>query len=132
MAMVDIASQIKGAKPVSLYEISARTNIKLNYLEQIFLKLKKNKLVGALKGPGGGYFLSKPSSEIKIIDIVHAVNESIKMTRCHDNNVGCAPKGAHCLTHYLWYGLSKHIFNYLDSITLEDVCLKKVEKDYVS
>jgi len=130
MAMADITSISSGSKPISLYEISDRLGIKLNYLEQIFLKLKKSELVNAIKGPGGGYFLARDASAIKIIDIVNAVDEPIKMTRCNSDKSGCSIKGAKCLTHHLWNGLGNRIFSYLDSITLKDLCSENKQKFY--
>jgi Rrf2 family iron-sulfur cluster assembly transcriptional regulator len=130
MAMADIASGDAESTPVSLYEISARLNIKLNYLEQIFLKLKKNKLVMSVKGPGGGYYLARSSKQITIIDIVHAVSEQISMTRCINTNGGCTIKNTKCLTHHLWNGLSNQISSYLKNITLEDVCNENQKKFY--
>lgn len=122
MAMVDIAVNDKGT-PISLAQISERQGIALNYLEQIFMRLRKNGLVSSVRGPGGGYIVAKPLEEIRIAEIVKAVDESIKMTRCQskDHN-GCMSGKAKCATHSLWDGLGKQIFNYLNSISLADMC----------
>lgn len=126
MAMVDLAMHGKG-KPISLADISARQDITVPYLEQIFARLKAGMLVKSVRGPGGGYTLSRPAGEVTVADIITAVDEPIKMTRCsHDPNRGCMSTKARCLTHDLWDGLGNHIYSYLKSATLEDVCLRNV------
>ena len=122
MAMVDLA--MNGSKgPITLANIAERQNIALNYLEQIFMRLRKGGLVQSVRGPGGGYILPIEAKEIKISDIVIAVEESIKMTRCNSKkDGGCMHGNAKCATHALWEGLGKQIFNYLQSISLEDMC----------
>lgn len=128
MALVDMAYLEKNNKPVALYELSGRQNLDLNYMEQIFAKLRKSGLIKSIKGPGGGYLLSRTSNEIFISDIVKSVDESTKMTRC-EGEVGCMPDKSRCLTHDLWEGLSNHIDQYLSRISLADVCsLEKTKK----
>jgi Rrf2 family transcriptional regulator, iron-sulfur cluster assembly transcription factor len=129
MAMVDISLAAPSA-PVSLAEIAGRQDITIPYLEQIFLKLRATGLVKSVRGPGGGYFLSKQPSEITIAEVISAVDESIKMTRCskEEHKNGCTAERTKCLTHDLWDGLGKQIENYLDSVTLADVCNKEVKK----
>ncbi len=124
MAMVDLTYYGKDNKAIALQEISHRQDIALNYLEQIFNKLKKSNLVDSFKGPGGGYKLSKLAKDISVLEVINAVEESIKITRCEENNhKGCLIKhNKICFTHALWDGLGKQISNYLDSVTLEDVC----------
>lgn len=130
MAMADLASCCKGS-PVTLSYIADRQGIALAYLEQIFAKLKKNELVKSTKGPGGGYVLAKDSTEIKISDIIMAVDESIKMTRCsHEKEAGCVD-GKKCVTHDLWEGLGNHIYGYLRAVSLSDVCNRKIISDAV-
>lgn len=126
MAMVDIAAHSKG-RPLTLGEIAARQHIALNYLEQIFCKLRKEGLVISVRGPGGGYGLALPADAIYIADIIEAVEESVKITRC-DALVqsGCMHDQTACMTHDLWEGLGNHIIDYLRSISLADVCNKKV------
>lgn len=122
MAMAEIAMQKDVNLPINLDKIAIRQNIKLNYLEQIFMKLRKKGLVKSSKGPGGGYILNKPSNEISIANIVEAVEEPIKMVRCNNQpNIGCMPNGKRCVTHDLWDGLSTQIFLYLNSISLHDI-----------
>ncbi len=123
MAMVDIAQRNEAGKPVSLADISTRQDITVPYLEQIFSRLKAGGLVKSVRGPGGGYCLSKAHSAITMADIVMAVDEPIKMTRCTTTETpgGCT-KGVKCLTHDLWRGLGDSIHDYLASVTLDDVC----------
>lgn len=139
MAMVDIAalsaerSQISGKiKPVKLAEIAERQDIALNYLEQIFTRLKQAGLVNSVKGPGGGYVLAREKNMMTISNIVDAVDESVEMTRCavHDKKAGCMKDNSKCLTHDIWEGLTTQIRNYLNSITLEDVCNKKMSRKF--
>jgi Rrf2 family iron-sulfur cluster assembly transcriptional regulator len=127
MSMVDIASDLSSA-PVNLQQISARQNISLSYLEQIFAKLRQNQLVTSVRGPGGGYALSRERSQIMIAEIVAAVDEPIKMTRCKNSNHGCMTDKTVCLTHDLWAGLGSQILGYLSSVSLDDVCQKRLKK----
>ncbi len=129
MAMAEMALS-KEESPRSLAEIAMRQGIALAYLEQIFSKLRKCQLVKSVRGPGGGYLLARNPFEITVADIITAVEEPIKMTRCnHDPAHGCGAVGKRCLTHDLWDGLGNHIYAYLHSVTLEDVCNKKVKKN---
>ncbi len=114
-------------KPVSLISISKRQNISLSYLEQIFANLRKASIVKALKGPRGGYILTKNPSQISVSDIVKATGETIKMTNCGDSAKGCGAikqNETRCKTHNLWKGLENNIHSYLDSIKLQDFCKK--------
>ncbi len=124
MAMVDLAYYSAGGQVTALHEIADRQEIAINYLEQLFSKLKKANLVEAIKGPGGGYKLSRLPKEISILEVINAVNESIKITRCDNNGGGCLIKKHNkiCFTHALWDGLSKQIGGYLDFMSLQDVC----------
>lgn len=123
MAMVDMAQRACGDAPITLGDIAARQQIALNYLEQIFAKLRKGGLVQAYRGPGGGYVLAKESSAIWVSDIIIAVEESIKITRCSaDKSAGCMHDKTRCLTHDLWEGLGNQIYGYLRSISLADIC----------
>ena len=125
MAMVELAARA-AKSPVRLAELAEAQEITLPYLEQIFSKLKQAELVTSVRGPGGGYILAKPASSIYISEVVAAVEESMKMTRCDSyNQTGCMTTKARCLTHDLWEGLEKHIFSYLNSISLADVCAKE-------
>lgn len=127
MALVDMAYLERNSKPIALYELSERQNLDLNYMEQIFSKLKKSQLIRSVKGPGGGYLLNRTANEIFISDIVKSVDESTKMTRC-EGDIGCMSDKSRCLTHDLWDGLSNHIDQYLSAISLADICLKSKNK----
>ncbi len=125
MAMVEMAGR-GGEQPIALAELANSQEITVPYLEQIFRKLKSGGLVRATRGPGGGYVLSRPACDIFISEIVDAVEESLKMTRCDIHKTsGCMTNKSRCLTHDLWHGLSKHIHDYLAAISLADVCNKK-------
>ena len=121
MAMADLATNAdKG--PISLTEISIRQNISLAYLEQIFLKLKNNKLVKSSRGANGGYILEKPASEIKLSYIIHAVNEEVKTLNCKKNSKkGCNNKSTKCITHNLWDQLDQHINSFFETVKLQDL-----------
>ena len=127
MAMVDMAIRDQTA-PVRLLDVAAAQEIQISYLEQIFSQLKKYGLVIATKGPNGGYQLSKAADEIKLAEIIKAVNENIKITRCINNSNDCMSKKRSCITHHLWEGLEKHILYYFDSITLADVYKNEVSQ----
>ena len=121
MAMADLASNSR-AGPVSLSEISLRQNISLAYLEQIFIKLKNNKLVKSSRGAAGGYLLDKPASEIKLSNIIFAVDEEIKVLNCKKTSKrGCTNKLTKCITHSLWDELDQHINSFFEKIKLQDL-----------
>lgn len=126
MAMVELAGR-PASQPVALAELAEAQEITVPYLEQIFGKLKKRGLVKSMRGPGGGYTLAGEAEDIKIADIVGAVEESVKMTRCgkHGKPGGCLSTKARCLTHELWEGLEQQISGYLNSVTLADVRNRK-------
>ena len=125
MAMADLACNAS-AGPVSLTEISFRQNISLAYLEQIFIKLKKNKLVKSSRGATGGYLLEKPASEIKISNIIFAVDEEVKMLNCKKNSKkGCNNKSTKCITHNLWDELDQHIHGFFEKVKLQDLVKQK-------
>ncbi len=114
-AMLDLAIHDK-AGPVTLADISQCQGISLSYLEQLFAKLRKNGLVKGVRGPGGGYRLARPASEISIAEIIDSVDETVDVTRCKGE--GNCQGGDKCLTHELWTGLSKRLYDFLDGITL--------------
>lgn len=120
MAIMEIADNGNNS-PLSLLEISKRQEISLSYLEQIFAHLRKAEIVSSIKGPKGGYILSKKPSEITIAQIVKAIGEPIKMTRCSSENKGCMKSKAKCKTHHLWSGLENKIYDYLESISVEAI-----------
>jgi len=133
MAMVDIAINGSEGNPINLADISSRQEITVAYLEQIFSKLKKANLVKSVRGPGGGYLLSAESDEINIADIVLAVNEPIKITRCSkDGEGGCMTKKAKCATHDLWFKLTDHIEEFLRNTTVKDVCDKNIGSEFAA
>tara|TARA_B100001057_G_C22194999_1_gene698476 strand:- start:62 stop:487 length:426 start_codon:yes stop_codon:yes gene_type:complete len=121
MAMADLASNINFG-PISLTEISARQNISLAYLEQIFIKLKNKKLVKSTRGAAGGYVLEKPASEIKLSNIIFAVDEEVRVLNCKKNSKkGCNNKTTKCITHNLWDDLDKHINDFFEKVKLQDL-----------
>ena len=124
MAMADLASNANSG-PVSLAEISSRQNISLAYLEQIFIKLKNKKLVKSSRGATGGYILEKPANEIKLSNIIFAVDEEVKMLNCKKNSKkGCNNKSTKCITHNLWDELDKHIHGFFERVKLQDLIKK--------
>jgi Rrf2 family iron-sulfur cluster assembly transcriptional regulator len=128
MAMADIASY-SDQKPISLTEISLRQNISLSYLEQLFLKLKSRNLVKSIRGPSGGYVLVKPASEIKLSNIIFAVDEKVETLNCKkDSKKGCTHKNMKCITHNLWDDLEKHINTFFEKKKLEDLVNKSEYK----
>lgn len=121
-AMLDLA--LHGDQgPVSLADISERQGISLSYLEQLFARLRRHKLVISVRGPGGGYRLSRGTELIYISQVVDAVNESLDTTRC--GNKGDCQAGEKCLTHHLWSDLSDQIHQFLSEISLADLMKKR-------
>lgn len=121
MALVDLA-ETGSEHPKTLAEIAANQSISLSYLEQLFAKMRKRGVVKSVRGPGGGYKLSRPPGETRLSDIILAVDEPIKTTRCSpDTGRGCGPEGEKCSTHELWDALRQHILGFLAQVTLEDV-----------
>ena len=121
MAMADLAKN-DAKKPTSLSEISLRQGISLSFLEQLFLRLKKNNLVLSSRGSHGGYVLSRSPEEIKLSSIIHAVDEEIKTVKCkRESKKGCNGKLIKCITHDLWDDLESHINNFFEKNTLKDI-----------
>ena len=121
MAMADLAS-FKDNGPTNLTDISLRQNISLAYLEQIFIKLKKNNLVKSVRGAKGGYVLEHSPEEIKISNIISAVDEEVKMLNCKkESKRGCNNKSTKCITHNLWDQLDQHINNFFEKVKLQDL-----------
>jgi Rrf2 family iron-sulfur cluster assembly transcriptional regulator len=124
MAMADLA-KINAKQPTSLTEISVRQGISISFLEQIFLKLKKNNLVQSSRGPSGGYLLSKSPQEIKLSSIIQAVDEKVKTVGCKkESKKGCTGKSIKCITHNLWDDLENHINSFFEKNTLGDIIFK--------
>ena len=126
MAMADLASNANRG-PISLTEISLRQNISLAYLEQIFIKLKNDKLIKSSRGASGGYALDKPASEIKLSEIINAVDEKVKTLNCKKQSKrGCNNKFTKCITHNLWDQLDQHINGFFEKVKLQDLVQQKI------
>lgn len=117
-AMLDVALHSQHG-PVPLADISERQAISLSYLEQLFARLRKEKLVTSVRGPGGGYQLGKTAGEIAVGEVIRAVDESVDATRCQGQS-DCQG-GERCLTHSLWQDLSDRITTFLNSITIGEL-----------
>lgn len=145
MAMSDLALNGRAGLPISLSEISERQQISLSYLEQLFARLRKAGLVRSARGPGGGYILARAADDLFVSEIVLAVDEPIKATRCQMTSnklgankrldkdqaareIGCMPGGQRCLTHNLWEDLGVAIHDYLSQVSLDDVIRKRTRK----
>jgi Rrf2 family iron-sulfur cluster assembly transcriptional regulator len=154
MAMTDLALNARkgggneasgGGRPISLSEISERQQISLSYLEQLFARLRKAGLVKSARGPGGGYVLARAADSLFVSEIVLAVDEPIKATRCEMTSnklgankrlgkdeaareIGCMPGGQRCLTHNLWEDLGVAIHDYLSQVSLEDIIKRRTRK----
>lgn len=126
MAMVDMAQHSEG-RPVALADIAGRQEISLSYLEQLFAKLRRSGLVKSVRGPGGGYLLTRGTDDTRISDVIIAVDEPIRATRCPPGTAaGCRSDKSRCLTHDLWEELGNQIHLYLSSVSLEDVIQRRV------
>ena len=124
MAMADLAL-FKDNGPTSLTDISLRQNISLPYLEQIFIKLKNKNLVKSTRGAKGGYVLDKSAHDIKISNIISAVDEEVKMLNCKkESKKGCNNKSSKCITHNLWDQLDQHINGFFEKVRLQDLVKK--------
>ena len=121
MALVDLA-RFDNINPVSLRDISLRQGISLDYLEQIFSKLKKNEIVKSIRGTQGGYVLNKNPNDIKLTNIFHDVDEKVKTVQCKkESKRGCNGKATKCITHNLWDELEIHINTFFENKSLEDL-----------
>jgi len=126
MALVDLAANDAG-RPIALAEIAERQEISLSYLEQLFAKLRRGGLVKSVRGPGGGYRLAHTAQEPRISDIILAVDEPIRATRCQPGQpYGCRSNQSRCMTHDLWEELSNQIYLFLSSVTVADVVSRRV------
>ena len=121
-AMLDLAIN-GGSRPVALADISSRQEISLSYLEQLFAKLRRGKLVISARGPGGGYRLARSRTDIFVAQIIDAVDESVDVTSCQGK--GNCHQGETCLTHHLWEDLSGQIHEFLSRISLADLMEKR-------
>lgn len=126
MAMVDLATHATG-KPIALADVAERQEISLSYLEQLFGRLRRGHLVKSVRGPGGGYLLAREAAEIRVADVIMAVDEPIKATRCTPGSPsGCQGRQQRCLTHDLWEELGNQIYLFLSTVSLEDVATRRV------
>lgn len=118
--MVNLACH-SGEKPVSLKDISTDEGISLSYLEQLFVKLRKGRIVKSVRGPGGGYVLGKPSAEISVGEVISVVEEPLNPVACLDvDSAGCE-RSANCITQKVWKGLAEKIAEFLNSVSIEDL-----------
>ena len=125
MALADLAN-FDPKEPVSLRDISLRQGISLVYLEQLFLKLKKNKIVNSVRGNKGGYILNRNASEIKIADVLFAVEEKVKTIGCEKHSKkACNGKNTKCITHNLWDELENYINDFFEKKNLSDLINRK-------
>ena len=121
MALVDLA-RFDNINPVSLRDISLRQGISLDYLEQIFSKLKKNEIVKSVRGTQGGYVVNRNPNDIKLTNIFHAVDEKVKTVQCKkESKRGCNGKATKCITHNLWDELEIHINTFFENKSLKDL-----------
>ena len=128
MAMAELAKH-NIQKPINLSEISIRQGISISFLEQIFLQLKNKDLVQSVRGPSGGYILVKPPEEIKLSNIINAVDEKVRTVRCKkDSKKGCNGKSIKCITQDLWAELEHHIMYFFEKNTLRDLVSKTNNK----
>ena len=125
-AMLDLALNAK-EKPITLADISQRQGISLSYLEQLFSRMRKQGLVSSARGPGGGYRLSRDSSDINIAQVIEAVDEKVSLNRCEGR--GDCHNGGPCLTHELWCNLSDQIYDFLNNISLGNLVEEQHVKD---
>ena len=125
-AMIDLASR-QGEGPVTLAGIAERQSISLSYLEQLFGKLRRHKLVSSVRGPGGGYRLARDMGRITVADIIVAVDEPLDATQCGGKQ-NCHDE-QRCMTHDLWANLNKRMYEYLDSVTLGALVMREVKAD---
>ena len=120
-AMLDLAIN-GGPQPVSLADISGRQEISLSYLEQLFVKLRRAELVSSVRGPGGGYRLGRAASEIRVVDILAAVDETVNALHTGAGaSGGLSGSRAQSMTNRLWEGLSAHVYVFLHQTRLSDV-----------
>ena len=128
MALADLA-KFNSKNPVSLRDISLRQGISLDFLEQIFSKLKKKNIVKSIRGTNGGYILSADPEQIKLANILNAVDEEVKTVQCKkESKKGCNGKTTKCVTHNLWDELETHINSFFEKKSLEDLLKNNTEQ----
>jgi Rrf2 family iron-sulfur cluster assembly transcriptional regulator len=127
-ALADIA--LNGtARPVTLAEISERQDISLAYLEQLFVRLRRAGIVESVRGPGGGYLLARPATDLRISEVMVAVDERLNAMGCDgkwEEGQGCGKSREACLTHNLWEQLSAHVHVFLSQTSIADVTGNKM------
>jgi Rrf2 family iron-sulfur cluster assembly transcriptional regulator len=127
MAMADLAANGGARRAVPLQDIAERQQISLSYLEQLFARLRRAGLVTGMRGPGGGYRLARTPADMAVAEIIAAVNEPIKATRCKDGeSKGCLGSEGRCIAHDLWEELGRQIHGFLASVSLEDVIERRI------
>lgn len=130
MAMADLALHGGVDRAVPLQEVARRQEISLSYLEQLFARMRKAGLVAGVRGPGGGYRLARAANETTVADIIDAVNEPIKATRCDEASTkGCLSRTGRCIAHGLWAEMGSRIQIFLASVTLADVLEQRFDGD---
>lgn len=127
-AMIDLGLR-QSAGPVTLAAISARQQISLSYLEQLFGKLRRNELVDSTRGPGGGYTLARKASEISVADIITSVDEPIDATQCGGKE-HCNGEAERCMTHDLWASLNVRMVEFLSAVTLQKLVDEQLAKGF--
>ena len=131
MALADLA-RFDNIHPVSLRDISLRQGISLDYLEQIFSKLRKNEIVQSVRGTQGGYVLNKKAKDIKLTNIFDAVDEKVKTVQCKkESKKSCNGKSTKCLTHNLWDELENHINDFFEKKSLEDLVKENTDRNFL-
>jgi len=125
-AMLDLALRQKQA-PVTLAGIGVRQSISLSYLEQLFGKLRRHALVASVRGPGGGYRLARPTEKVSVADIILAVDEPLDATQC--GGMENCQEDKRCMTHNLWATLNEKLYDYLNSVTLQDLVAEQLAKN---
>ncbi|NWG52726.1 MAG: Rrf2 family transcriptional regulator [Hydrogenophilaceae bacterium] len=133
MAMADLAKNGGSGRAVPLQDIAERQQISLSYLEQLFARLRRAGLVTGMRGPGGGYRLARTPADLAVAEIVLAVNEPIKATRCKEGSPkGCMGVDGRCIAHDLWEELGQHIHGFLAAVSLEDVIERRVRRTAIA
>lgn len=127
MALADLAVHGGELRAIPLQDIAARQEISLSYLEQLFARLRRAGIVAGMRGPGGGYRLARPAADVAIAEVIVAVDEPIKTTRCRDGSLkSCQGKVGRCIAHDLWDELGRQIHVFLAGVSLEDVVARRV------
>jgi Rrf2 family iron-sulfur cluster assembly transcriptional regulator len=128
MAMTDLAGRA-AARATPLSAIAERQQISKPYLEQLFARLRRRGLVESVRGPGGGYRLARGPETLSVGEVVAAVDEPLRATRCAGIGPGCMRGGARCLTHDLWAETGRQIEDYLQSVSLADVLAGRLARE---